>query len=308
MDPVKPNFFIVGAPKSGTTALYKYLREHPSVFMPDRKEPHYFAPDLPSPRYVHDEASYLSLFEAGRGRARVGEASVYYLYSRESARLIRAFRPDARIIIMVRNPVDMIHSLHSQRLYSGHEDIEDFEEALAAESDRKEGRRIPPNGDPVPCLFYREMGRLSGQLQRYLDVFPREQVHVIVYDDFARDTAGAYRKVCEFLGLDASVEPDWVTHNPNKQVRSEWLRTLLKFTPFTKQVARAFLPRSARQAIAKGLVQANTRYEKRIPLRPELRRQLQDEYESEVKELGDLLGRDLSHWVAAPREQVAHAV
>lgn len=295
----RPDLFIVGGPKCGTTSLYHYLRQHPDVYMSPRKEPHYFCPDLFSPRYVHDEESYLALFSGAGSRRRVGEASVYYLYSRDAARAIRMFAPDSRIIIMVRNPVDVIYSLHSQRLYSGHEDIRDFADALAAEADRRQGRRLPPDPYPIPCLFYREIGKFAAQVERYVAVFPRGQVHVIVFDDFVADTPGAFARVCEFLDVDPRFRPEFTVANPNKTVRSVRVRSWLRFSPMAKGLARAVLPRPMRQSVAEKLLELNRRQEPRKPMPPALRRQLADEFAPDVAALGALLGRDLTHWTRA---------
>ena len=132
----KPNFFIVGAAKCGTTSLYRYLRQHPDVFMPEQKEPNFFGSDL-SYRFPRiSQARYLSCFAKAKGETRIGEATTIYLYSEKAAEEIKAFSPEAKIIIMLRNPVDVLYSYHSQQLYSGNEDIPDFEEALRAEVDR----------------------------------------------------------------------------------------------------------------------------------------------------------------------------
>jgi len=297
---VRPNLFIVGGPKCGTTSLYRYLRQHPDVYMSPRKEPHFFCPDLFSPRYVHDEAAYLALFSGAGGARRIGEASVYYLYSRDAAPAIRAFAPDAQIIIMLRNPVDMIYSLHSQRLYSGHEDIVDFEQALAAEPDRRQGRRLPPDPYPIPCLFYREIGRLDAQVQRYLDVFPRRQLHIIIFDEFVADTAGAFAATCEFLGIDPQFRPEFSVANPNKSVRSVQVRSWLRFSPLAKGLARAVLPKPMRQTVAEKLLELNRRQEPRRPMPRALRRQLQQDYASDVAALSALIGRDLTPWTQDP--------
>ena len=139
-----PNFFIVGAPKCGTTALYAYLAQHPDVFMSDPKEPHYFGSDLDF-RYRRrpSDQQYRSYFAGAGDRRRIGEGSVWYLYSECAADEIGQAVPDARIIVMLRDPVEMIPSLHSQFVYNGHEDLA-LADALAAEEDRAQGRRIPP--------------------------------------------------------------------------------------------------------------------------------------------------------------------
>ncbi|HEY3248023.1 MAG TPA: sulfotransferase [bacterium] len=296
----RPDFFIVGAPKCGTTSLYRWLSEHPDVYMSPRKEPHYFCPDLYSPRYVHDEPAYLALFSKAAGQSRAGEASVYYLYSREAARRIHAFDPQARIIMMLRRPVEMIHSLHSQRLFSGHEEIEDFEEALTAEPARKRGFNLPPNPYPIPCLFYREVGRYAAQVARYLDVFPRSRVHVIIFDDFVRDPAATFGDVCRFLGVDPEFRPDFAPANTNTTIRSPRLRDWMKFSPATRALARAVMPRPLRRGLAERLHQLNRRATPRPPMSAALRRGLQAEFAADVAALGALLDRDLSRWNRDP--------
>jgi len=132
----RPNFFIVGAPKCGTSALFAYLNQHPQVFMAHLKELHFFGTDVRYPaRPTLDQ--YLLHFAKAREELRVGEASTSYLFSQSAAQEIRAFNPAARIVIMLRNPVDMMYSLHSEMLYWLNEDIEDFEAALEAEEKRK---------------------------------------------------------------------------------------------------------------------------------------------------------------------------
>lgn len=137
----KPDFFIVGAAKCGTTAMYEYLKEHPEIFMPeDAKEPNYFGSDMNYKSSRLTEEQYLSLFSDAKNEKRIGEASVWYLYSKLAASEIKEFCPSARIIIMLRNPVDMLYSLHSELFYGADEDIEDFKTALNAEEVRKKER------------------------------------------------------------------------------------------------------------------------------------------------------------------------
>ncbi len=302
----RPDFFIVGAPKCGTTALYQYLLEHPQVFVPRgggrSKEPHFFCPDLYSPRYVHDQARYEALFDSPEADAalRVGEASVFYLYSDEAPERIRAYSPDARIIIMLRDPAQMVYSLHSQRLFSGHEDIEDFEEALEAEPDRRRGRRLPAHGHPYKALFYREMGRYSDPVRRYFDAFGRDRVHVVVYDDFKADTARSYAEVLRFLEVDDGHRPSFDVVNPNKRIRSQRLRDFLKFSRWSgpiRGVARVTVPKGVRNAVAARINDRNTEYVQRPPMREPLRTRLRADFAEDVQALSQLLGRDLGHWV-----------
>src|ERR671927_280038 len=151
----RPDFFIVGAPKCGTTALYVYLKAHPQIFMPFLKEPHFFGRDLSSRYGRMTLADYLALFAGAKNDQRVGEASSWYLYSRTAAREIKEFSA-ADIIVIFRNPIDMMYAQHSQLLFQRQEEIVDFKEALAAESERRQGHRIPRGSQCVESFFYRD--------------------------------------------------------------------------------------------------------------------------------------------------------
>ncbi len=298
----KPNFFIVGAPKCGTTAMNNYLAEHPEIFIPDIKEVHFFGRDLNITKgALRDERAYLELFSGAKGEKRLGEASVWYLYSKTAAQEIYSFNPDAQIVVMLRNPADMLYSQHSQFLYNGNEDIEDFSEALAAEPERKAGKRIPKSAHLVDGLFYSETVQYAEQIERYFARFGRKNVHVILYDDFRADLPGTYRKLLQFLGVRDDFTPEFAVVNPNKRARSALLRNFVQAPPESiKRLSRVFFPRSLRQRVMKGLDQANIRYEARAPLDPELKRELEHRFAPEVEELEKLLGRDLP-WTEAVR-------
>ena len=297
-----PDFFVVGAPKCGTTSLNSYLSMHPDVYVPARKEIHFFGSDLvfSSPR--PDRAEYLHLFDARRAEKRAGEASVWYLYSRNAAREIHEFNPDARIVIMLRNPVDVMVSLHSQRLYGGDEDIRDFAEALAAEPARRRGERLPRNFRNTMGFFYRDVARFSEQVRRYVETFRADRIHVILFDDLQRDVATVYRDTCAFLGVDPTFRPPFDVVNPNKEVWSSGLRDVLQFaSPVVRSGIRAILPSAfARETLKRRLLALKTRYVPRSPIDPELRLRLQGEFRPEIRALGEILGRDLvSLWFGA---------
>jgi hypothetical protein len=294
----RPNFFIVGAPKCGTTALYAYLRQHPDVFMPDTKEPNFFGTDLErrrSQRLTEDQ--YLSLFEPAGDAKRIGEASVRYLYSRTAAREIAEFAPGALAIIMLRDPVEVMYSMHAELVFSGAEDLEDFAEALAAEDDRRAGLRIPPGANKPSALFYRDTARFAQQVERYFDVFGRERVHAIVYDDFHADPLDAYRGTLRFLTLDDSFAPRMDVVNPSKRPRSRLVQRLIQRPPgLVRGLVRAALPAQRRKRMYRAAKTLNARAQPRQPMDPELRRRLREEFAPEVDHLGTLLGRDLSAW------------
>ena len=289
----RPNFFIVGAPKCGTTSLYSYLKEHPEVFMPDKKEPHYFCTDFNKPpRLTEDQ--YLELFAPARSEKRIGEGSTWYIYSEEARRGIKAFDPEARIIIMLRNPVAMMYSLHAQRLWLARENIQDFEEALEAESDRKEGRRLPPYPFPIQLLFYRDCARYSTHISAYLDQFGADHVKVIIFEEFVRNTEDTYREICDFLGIDAQFRPEFAVHNSNKRLRSVRVRRFLR-SERTKDVGRWF-PRRVRRSFKGFLLDANTKRISRPPMSASLRERLEAEFQPEVEATSQVLGKDLSRW------------
>ena len=293
----KPDFFIVGAPKCGTTAMDDYLKQHPEIFLPQKKEIHFFGSDLvfQKPRVTKDE--YLSHYHAAKEEKRIGESAVWYLYSKRAAAEIKEFSPNASIIIMLRNPVDMMYSMHGQRLYNDNEDLRDFEEALAAEEERKQGRRLYQNAFNTMGFFYRDIARYTQQVQRYFDTFGRDKVHVIIFDDFKSDTSQAYRETCKFLGVDSRFCPEFTVVNPSKTVRNESLRSFLRYPlPPARWLLQILQHSPIRLGLRKRIRKLNTKYEFRPPMNPQLKRRLQREFLPEVERLSELLGRDLTHW------------
>jgi len=301
---VRPNFFIVGAPRCGTTSLFSYLRGHPDVYLPSRKEPHYFAQELHKPKTVTDEREYLALFSGGAGKKRVGEASTNYLYSRQAAANIQAFSPEARIIIMLRNPVEMIYSLHAHRVFTKHEDILDFGTALDAEEDRKRGLRVPPNSNPGEVRIYRDMARYASQVRRYFGVFPREQILVIVFDDFTENPRTVFRGVCRFLDIDPAFEPVFSVRNPNRRSGWPWVSAALR-PLLAMGIHRAVLPEALRGALRSRIERVHSPLERRPPLPMALQRRLERDFAQDVADLSELLGRDLTHWCRQANSQQA---
>ena len=293
----RPDTFIVGAFKAGTTALYEYLRAHPQVFMSVPKEPMYFGRDL-TPRYRRmTEAEYLALFNGAAPEQRAGEASPWYLYSTSAATEIREFERGARIIVMLRNPVDVMYSQHAQLVFNEREDLADFAAALAAEEDRRAGRRIPRDAIRPEALFYRHSVRFAEQVRRYLDTFGREAIHFVVFDDLLADARSVYRATLEFLDVDPDVEVDLAIYNPSRTTRSGRVSRLVFAPP---RPLRGIFGTLRRMPLAHrlrdALVAANSRQAKRSPMDADLRRRLTAEFEPQVAELSALVGRDLSAW------------
>lgn len=292
----RPDFFVVGAFKSGSTALYEQLRRHPQIFMPFHKEPLFFGDDL-TRRYGRMTLDdYLRLFKDAKPGQRIGEASTWYLYSTSAAREIQEFSPRARIIVVLRNPVDVMYAQHSQLIFNVIEDIDDFEQALTAETDRRAGRRLPPGPINVENLFYRHSVRFAEQLERYFEVFGRERVHVMLHDDMARDGVGTVRGVLEFLGVDPNLAAAPPKSNENRRVRSPLIQRLI-FAPKVLLPLAPFLRRFPLvRAVRTRLLEANSEAKPRAPMDPPLRRALLDEFAPEIDRLGRLIDRDLSAW------------
>lgn len=293
----RPDFFIVGAFKAGTTALYEYLRAHPQVFMSVPKEPMYFGHDL-TPRYRRMTADeYLALFRAARSDQRAGEASPWYLYSTGAPVEIDAFAPQGKVIVMLRNPVDVMYAQHSQLVFNQREDLTDFAAALAAEDDRRRGQRVPADAIRPEALYYRHSVRFGEQVMRYLDVFGRERVHFVVFDDLIADPRSVYRGTLEFLGVDPDFDVDLSVYNPNKEPRSGRAQRLIFAPP---RPLRALFGRLRQVPLAHrvrdALVSSNSRRAKRATMDEGLRAQLTAEFAPQVAELGTLIGRDLSAW------------
>jgi hypothetical protein len=300
--PVKPNFFIVGAPKCGTTALYEYLRPHPNIFMPEVKEPHFFAKDLGTYPRIKTLEEYMEIFaESTDEHLRVGEASVYYLRSSVAIANIREFDPHAKIIAMFRNPVDMVYSLHSQLLYVAEERESDFETAWRLQERRGRGYDLPPRSRGSFLLQYAQVGQFGTQTQRLLSIFPQEQVKLILYDDFAASPQSVYDDLIGFLGIPHDNRADFPRINDNKRARLSWLGNFARKPPPSLRSVMLRLKEAVGEeginTVKTKIVGLNTVKERRRPLSPEFRAELVETFREEVALLSRLLNRDLSHWV-----------
>lgn len=293
----KPDLFLVGAPKSGTTAIYAYLQRHPDVFMSTPKEPQFFAEDIfRHQRNITSLPAYMDCFGAAKGQKWAGEASVAYLGSPQAAREIKSFSPRARIVIILRNPVDVMHAQHSERRFAGTEHIRDFEAALDSREERK-WRSGPFKGQKVIRLSYRDLARYAEPVARYFDAFDRENIHVILYDDFRSNASAAFDELLRFLGVRPPVETEYEVLNKNRRARSAAVQSFVNDPPkFVRSAAGTMFPQSWRSAVGKTVRRWNAVYGPRPPMSPQLRLRLQMECKPDVEALGKLLGRDLSCW------------
>lgn len=300
-----PDFFIVGAPKCGTTSLDTYLGEHPSIFMA-KKEQHFFGSDLASFWQQPSEEEYFSTFSGAEIAQRRGEASGWYLLSQRAAEEIHAYNPDARIIAALRNPLEMLPSLYSQFLYDDFEDIASFEQALAAESERRLGRCLPPGARADNRrLLYREVVRFDEQLERYFSTFGRERVHVVLFDELAHNPGHMYRKILAFLDVDMDFVPSFDVLNPQKRVRVRMVQHAVECIAdpdsLVRRIGTRLMPvhRLRSALLTRGLPaleRVNTSFASRVPTDANTRAELAVELSESIDRLGRLLGVDLSHW------------
>ncbi len=284
-----PDFFIVGAPKCGTTALFHYLRQHPQVFMPDRKEPHFFSADIRVPGAIRNPVEYAALFDDVGGARRVGEASVSYLASRAAPPSIHRAVPDARILVMLRDPAAVIASLHQQLVYECEAEHDDLGEALRIQRGARD-LILSHKGAPY---IYREAVRFAEQIQRYLDRFGPEQVHVALLDDLRDRPQPTFEAVLRFLDVDPGITPRFDVINPRKRARSATAQRWLKHPPAPVEALAGAVPGRARSALSAVFQRANTTD---AVAAPEVPADLRRELSVEVEALRQLLGRSLEGW------------
>lgn len=267
--------------------MWSYLRSHPDIFMSRQKELYFFSADLRARQISAPTLEdYLRHFAAASGQKMVGEATPDYLRSQVAPKAIRAYSPTAKVIIMLRNPTDVMYSLHSGALCL-REPIVDFEAALDADT-RRTGQQL---------VGYRQFTDYPDQVQRYLGVFGRDNVQIIIFDDLRENPAHVYQDTLRFLGVDPSFMPKFEVESANERVRSKRLERILFYPPRSlRLIGRGLVPRRLRPQIRQALVNSNRAKKARPPMDPQLRRRLQKEFEPKVEQLSRLLDRDLSRW------------
>jgi hypothetical protein len=294
----KPTFMIAGAPKCGTTALYEYLQTHPRVLLSNPKEPHFYAEDLGNHREVFTQTGYDRLFTSARPEhLAIGEASAWYLHSWVALPKIARELPDIKLIVMLRNPAELVLSLHSDLVWICFESELDFEQAWSLQSERKAGRQVPKLCQVPWFLQYREVGQLSQHVRRLLKLVPREQIRFYLLDDLKTSAARVYQDALTFLELPDDGRTEFPRVNQSKRNRLQrlaWAQSLLVRS----------LPRPCIQAgkliglgkLNRTITEMNCTDNQAMRPREEFLRQLTREFYDDVCELETLLERKLDHW------------
>jgi hypothetical protein len=302
-----PDFFVVGHAKSGTTALYEMLRRHPQIYMGDLKEPWFFASDM-QPRFQRPGSGvapqtleeYAALYTGARPDQRIGEGTSSYLWSRTAAGAIAGVQPAAKIIAILREPASFLRSLHLQLVQNHIESKQDLRRALELEGPRREGRHVPRRSDRPQLLQYLDHVRYVEQLRRYRDVFPAEQMLVLIYDDFRDANEATIRTVLSFLDVDDTTQIDVLEVNPSVRTRSQQLDNLVHAVsvghgPVSRAAKGAIKVITPRRLRKDALALTRERIVNATPRPPDeaLMAELRHRFKGEVTALSEYLGRDL---------------
>jgi len=296
-----PNFFVIGAGKSGTTSLYHYLKQHPQIFMSPVKEPKYFAlagRDLnftgPGdkrviPQTANTVEAYLDLFKDVGDESIIGEASTVYLNTGDTARKIAEQVPHAKLVAILRHPADRAYSAYMHLRRDGYEKLETFSAALDAEPQR------------ISDGYYyhwhlRSRGYYGRQLKTFYEQFQRSQIKVYLYEDFMESPRLMLSDIFQFLGVNESFKPDIsARHNQSGIPRNQSLQNFLTRSHPVKQWAKRVIPERIGHRMISGM---QRRVVSTPGLSPEIRARLTEDYRSDILALQDLIRRDLSHWLS----------
>jgi hypothetical protein len=301
-----PNFLVIGSAKCGTDALCNYLGQHPSIYMSSNKEPNFFVAegtrDIPYrgpgdrkaltdwDMWISTPDEYQTLFADVTSERAVGEGTTWYLYDERAPARIRSHIPAARLIAVLRNPVDRAYSAYTMLLRDGREPARDFATALAAEDER-----MRANWEPM--WHYQRMGLYASQVRRYYDTFDKAQIQVVLYDDFNARPGEVLRDLFRFLEVDDTFEPDTSSrYNVSLVPRHQTFHLLVAGDNPVKSLVKSVVPTDLRQRVKARLVAGNLT--KPAPMPADVRRELIEVFRSDVLELQDLLDRDLSRWLA----------
>lgn len=293
---MSPNTFIIGAAKSGTTAVAAALATHPQVFVPHNKEPFHFAYPGRKPCWngpgdrtdfvVEDFNAYRRLFTAATSESVVVDASTGYLYSPAAADNVYSFNHEAKIVAILRQPAERAYSafLHVQRRTV--EETSNFRDALQLEP-----QRIAAGYEHL--WHYRTMGLYAEQLERWFARFPREQIKVFLYDDLIDQPENFYRELLRFLGIGTTLEIDFrARRNESRIPKSKRLQALLLSKNPAKKLVVRMMPKSLRKSVWRRSLH-------KPGLELELRNELTRYFTDDIRRLEKLIHRDLSHWLTS---------
>jgi hypothetical protein len=284
----KPNFMMIGVAKAGTTSFFRYLDEHPQIFMCEIKATNYFGYEDARDWKWADEGdapllqnfpvrtleAYEAVFDKATNETAIGEVSPQYFRCPTAARRIHEYVPNAKLVLSLRNPADRAFSGFMMRTRRG-EPVKGFYDELTLNSSHvKEG------------FYYK-------RLKRYLDLFPKDQIKIYIFEEFKKNAAGTVADLYDFLGVDSSFTPDTsVKYNPGAVPKIRLFNKLF-YNPRLINMTKSVFPESM-QGMFKQIRELNLTTSPKMP--PDLRAELLNIYREDILKLEDLLGRDLSIW------------
>lgn len=302
-----PDFFLVGAPRCGTTALSRYLARNPQICFSRPKEPHYFARTMPIPTADELRRDYLDRCygHCTPEHRALGEGSVSYLLAPGAIEDILHFNPKAKFIVQVRNPLKMLPSYHLRMQFLLQENQADFATAWQLEAARKRGENLPKRCLDPRLLYYSEVAKFGSQIERLYKLAGREQTRVIVFDDFTRDTLGVYKRLLEFLEVDYDGQVEFERRFESRIYRYRWLQQLL-YTPVThngkivdtlqRKTRKYNEDGSKKKTLLKRITRLNVIPKSPDPLTHQMADTLREALRPDIQHLSRLIDHDLSHW------------
>lgn len=299
-----PNFHILGAPKSGTSAMCAYLDDHPNVFMSDPKETMFWASDYPGIQKqmpgLKTMDDYLKLFSnCTEEHSIVGEATTYYLMSSVAVRHILEFNPDSRFLVMLRNPIDFAPAFHNEKRFDRIEDVADFNTAWDLQQERAAGHHIPPSCCQPEFLQYGNVGAFGSQVTQLKKLVDPDKLEIILFDDFTADTRATYVQILNFLDLQDDGRTEFPRVNERKAPRFQSLNALYHTNnSLLRHIVHGVRSRARHIAPLRNLWKAvESKPREKTKLSAQTRSKLVEYFEDEIRLLSDSLGRDLSHWL-----------
>jgi hypothetical protein len=292
-----PNFLIIGAPRSGTTTIFKSLQRHPQIFLSAVKEPMFFIlegekalfPGPQNPIGPREINGYQSLFEGVKREKAVGEASTFYLFSPKAPLRIKKYLPEIKFIAIFRNPMDRAYSHFLQNRLAGTEPIANLEEAMAAEEER-----IQKGWFLFWC--YQSIGFYGRQIERYFSLFNPRQFRFFLFEDLIANPAGLFTEIFQFLDVDETVRIKLpMKYNSSGVPRNKIIHDFLTKPNFIKKQLKRIIPEKTQYNLLTRFMNRNLAKQ---PLSVEVRRRILATYRDDILKTQDLIHRDLSPWLS----------
>ena len=289
---LKPNFFIIGAPKCGTTSLHKYLSSHSQVTMSYPKEPHYFSTDIENGG-IRNKDEYLDCFaHCNKKTLAIGDSSTLYLYSKVAVQNIYKYDKESKFIVMVRNPIEIARSFHQVALKTFGEIETNFQKAWLLEEDRKVGKKIPKGCIDQQLILYGNIAKIGQQIERLLSHISSENIHFILYDDFKDSTKSEYIKVLKFLKVNKEIPNIFSSYNVSHKIKNE---TVTKLTNYASAIKKN-LEIKTKFNVANKIHKANITRQPLDELPINFLLRMDKFFDYDINLLSRLIKKDLSKW------------